>query len=119
MEYSCKKQGRHCGPGCHCINCSNGTDLPSKRVTDLEVENIVQEHQEEGTYVDDSDDTLTDLMRDDEELEEVTEQQFDESDQELEIQHHCAVVYVHMYMLNLTVLRNHPNQGYTGWCHFY
>jgi len=84
MEYSCKKQGRHCGPGCHCINCSNGTDLPSKRVTDLEVENIVQEHQEEGTYVD-SDDDLTDLMRDDEELEEVMEQQFDESDQELEI----------------------------------
>ena len=53
-------------------------------MTDLEVENIVQEHQEEGTYVDDSDD-LTDLMRDDEELEEVMEQQFDESDQELEI----------------------------------
>jgi len=53
-------------------------------VTDLEVENIVQEHQEEGTYVD-SDDDLTDLMRDDEELEEVMEQQFDESDQELEI----------------------------------
>ena len=85
MEYSCKKQGRHCGPGsCHCNNCSNGTDLPSKRVTDLEVENIVQEHQEEGTYDDDSDDNLTDL-RDDEELEEVMEQQFDESDQELEI----------------------------------
>ena len=58
-------------------------------------------------------------MRDDEELEEVMEQQFDESDQELEIQYHCAVVYVHMYMLNPTVLRNHPNQGYTGWCHFY
>jgi len=53
-------------------------------VTDLEVENIVQEHQEEGTYVDDSDYDLTDLMGDDEELE-VMEQQFDESDQELEI----------------------------------
>jgi len=53
-------------------------------VTDLEVENIVQEYQEEGTYVDDSDDNLTDLMRDDEELEEVMEQQFDESNQELE-----------------------------------
>ena len=64
-------------------------------------------------------DDLTDLMRDEEELEEVTEQQFDESNQELEIQHHCAVVYVHMYMLIHTVLRNHPNQGYTGWCHFY
>lgn len=45
LTCSCKKQGRHCGPGCHCINCSNGTDLPSKRVTDLEVENIVQEHR--------------------------------------------------------------------------
>ena len=56
-------------------------------MTDLEVENIdlVQEHQEEGTYVDDGDDDLTDLKRDDEELEEVMEQQFDESDQELEI----------------------------------
>ena len=71
-------------PGCHCSNCSNGTDLPSKRVTNLKVENIVQEHQEEGTYDDDSDDNLTDL-RDDEELEEVMEQQFDESDQEFEI----------------------------------
>ena len=47
------------------------------------------------------------------------EQQFDESDQELEIQHHCTVVYVHMYMLDPTVLRNRPNQGYIGWCHFY
>ena len=53
-------------------------------MTNLKVENIVQEHQEEGTYDDDSDDNLTDL-RDDEELEEVMEQQFDESDQEFEI----------------------------------
>ena len=65
------------------LHCSNGTDLPPKRVTDLKVEIIVQEHQEEGTYVDDSDDDLTNFMRD-EELE-VMEQQFDESDQELEI----------------------------------
>ena len=54
-------------------------------MTNLKVENIVQEHQEEGTYIDDSDDDLTDLMRDDEELVEVMEEQFDESDQELEI----------------------------------
>ena len=54
-------------------------------MTDLEVEDIVQEHQEKGTYVDDSDNDLTDLMRNDEELEEVMEQQFDECDQELEI----------------------------------
>ena len=54
-------------------------------MTNLKVENIVQEHQEEGTYVDDSDDDITDLMTHDEELEEVMEQQFDESDQEFEI----------------------------------
>jgi len=59
-------------------------------------------------------------MRDDEKLEEVMEQQFDESDQELEIpKHHCAVLYVHMCMLNPTVLRIHPNQGYIGWFHLY
>ena len=57
-------------------------------------------------------------MRDDEELEELMEQQFD--DQELEIaKHHCAVVYVHMCMLNPTVLRIHLNQGYIGWFHLY
>ena len=76
LRCGCKKQDRHCGPGCHCINCTNGTHLRSERVTELEVDDIIQEHQQEDLYIaDDSDDDLADLLRDDdgEELEEVIE----------------------------------------------
>ena len=52
-------------------------------MTDLEVEDIVQEHRKKVFMLMPVTDDLTDLMRDEEELEEVTEQQFDESDQKL------------------------------------
>ena len=62
LRCSCKKQGRHCGPGCHCSNCSNGTDLPSKSDRSRS-RRYSTGAPEEGIYVDDSDDDLTDLMR--------------------------------------------------------
>ena len=77
LRCGCRKQDRHCGPACHCINCTNGTHTES--MTDLKVDDIIQQ---EDDYVDESDDDLTDLMRNDEELQEYV---FGEdSDQELQ-----------------------------------
>ena len=53
-------------------------------MTDIEVDDILQEHLQEDEYIDESDDDLTNLMRDDEELEEIMETVFGEaSDEEL------------------------------------
>ena len=56
------------GPGCHCINCTNGpgTHLTSERVVELEIDETIQEHLQEDEYIDENDDDLTDFMRDDE-----------------------------------------------------
>ena len=80
---SCQHKERICGPNCQCINCTNTTITQTTDVgiTELEVEDLLQETNDDE-YVDDSGDDLEE-MREDQELSEIMDSVFGlESDEE-------------------------------------